>query len=88
MSIADLHAHIIVIKPDEKTLPARLNFDIITSLIKLQPNVFAPPPVYDGRKNMFAARKLPFPNDPESGEVRPFSFAFRNTETNIAASST
>jgi len=50
-----------VILPSEKTLPARLNMEIITTLqTKIAPQVFTPRAVYDGRKNLFAAKELPF----------------------------
>ncbi|KAI0375597.1 argonaute-like protein [Pilatotrama ljubarskyi] len=51
----------VVISPSEKTLPARLNMEIIERLqTVIAPEVFTPRAVYDGRKNMFAARPLPF----------------------------
>jgi eukaryotic translation initiation factor 2C len=50
-----------VISPSEKTLPARLNMEIITHLqTMIAPGIFTPPVVYDGRKNIFAPRELPF----------------------------
>ena len=50
-----------VILPSEKALPARLNMEIIARLQTVTaPQVFTPRAVYDGRKNMFAARELPF----------------------------
>ena len=60
----------VIIRPDEKTLPARLNMEIIDRLqTKIAPQVFAPRAVYDGRKNLFAARELPF-GEARSQEVR------------------
>ncbi|EPQ59451.1 argonaute-like protein [Gloeophyllum trabeum ATCC 11539] len=58
--------HYDVISPSEKTLPARLNMELITTLqLKVAANIFTPRAVYDGRKNLFAARELPFgPNTP------------------------
>lgn len=51
----------LVISPSEKTLPARLNMDIIKELqTVVAPTIFTPRAVYDGRKNMFAVRELPF----------------------------
>lgn len=47
--------------------------EIITTLqTKIAPQEFTPPAVYDGRKNLFASRELPFG---ESGmkEVRAVS---------------
>lgn len=56
-----------VISPSEKTLPARLNMEIIERMqTVISPQTFTPRAVYDGRKNMFAARQLPFGT---SGEV-------------------
>lgn len=61
---------VVVILPSEKTLPARLNVEIITTLQKkVAPQIFTPRAVYDGRKNLFAARTLPF-GDTNMGEVR------------------
>ncbi|CCM03176.1 uncharacterized protein FIBRA_05298 [Fibroporia radiculosa] len=53
--------HYDVIYPDEKTLPARLNMELVDRLQRVvAPQIFTPRAVYDGRKNMFAARELPF----------------------------
>ncbi|KAI0353623.1 argonaute-like protein [Trametes cingulata] len=58
---ANIHHYDVVISPSEKTLPARLNMEIIERLQTIiAPQVFTPRAVYDGRKNMFAARPLPF----------------------------
>jgi eukaryotic translation initiation factor 2C len=58
---AVIHHYDVVISPSEKTLPARLNMDIIKQLqYVVAPSIFTPRAVYDGRKNMFAARELPF----------------------------
>ncbi|EJF61200.1 argonaute-like protein [Dichomitus squalens LYAD-421 SS1] len=60
---ANIHHYDVVISPSEKTLPARLNMEIIKRLQSdIAPDVFTPRAVYDGRKNMFAARELPFPS--------------------------
>ncbi|PBL02679.1 argonaute-like protein [Armillaria gallica] len=49
------------ILPSEKTLPARLNMELIKELqTTTAPAIFTPRAVYDGRKNLFAARELPF----------------------------
>ncbi|KAI9063285.1 argonaute-like protein [Trametes sanguinea] len=57
---ANIH-HYDVISPSEKTLPARLNMEIVARLQTVTaPQIFTPRAVYDGRKNMFAARELPF----------------------------
>ncbi|KAK0482092.1 argonaute-like protein [Armillaria luteobubalina] len=53
--------HYDVIFPSEKTLPARLNMELIRELQSTTaPAIFTPRAVYDGRKNLFAARALPF----------------------------
>ncbi|KAG7449147.1 argonaute-like protein, partial [Guyanagaster necrorhizus] len=53
--------HYDVILPSEKTLPARLNMELIKELQTVTaPAIFTPRAVYDGRKNLFAARELPF----------------------------
>ncbi|RDB22690.1 Protein argonaute-2 [Hypsizygus marmoreus] len=68
----------VVISPSEKTLPARLNMDLIKELqSSVAPQIFTPPVVYDGRKNIFAARELPFGDaitkefDVSLGGIRP-----------------
>ncbi|KAH9899908.1 argonaute-like protein [Cubamyces lactineus] len=63
--------HYDVILPSEKALPARLNMEIIARLQTVTaPQVFTPRAVYDGRKNMFAARELPFgPSKAQEFEV-------------------
>ncbi|RPD63356.1 argonaute-like protein [Lentinus tigrinus ALCF2SS1-6] len=51
--------HYDVIDGGNKTLPLRLNMEIVKRLQKVvAPEVFTPPAVYDGRKNMFAPRQL------------------------------
>ncbi|KAI5983309.1 argonaute-like protein [Pisolithus marmoratus] len=51
--------HYDVISPSEKTLPARLNMDLVNHLMRVEAvDIFTPPAVYDGRKNMFAPREL------------------------------
>jgi eukaryotic translation initiation factor 2C len=68
----NLHFYVLVavISPSEKTLPARLNMEIITHLQTIvAPGIFTPRAVYDGRKNIFAARELPFTDGVQ--EVRP-----------------
>ncbi|KAF8529210.1 argonaute-like protein [Hysterangium stoloniferum] len=52
----------IVILPDDKNLPAKLNLDIIKALQESNPTTFTPKAVYDGRKNLFAIRALPLKN--------------------------
>lgn len=45
--------------------------DIIRSLqTTVAPGIFTPKGVYDGRKNLFTPRKLPFPGDADIHEVR------------------
>lgn len=59
-----------MISPDEKVLPARLNMDLIHHLQTIDAvDVFTPRAVYDGRKNLFAPRELPF-GPQNSQEVR------------------
>jgi len=44
-----------------ENLPARLNLDIIKALqTQVAPTIFTPRAVYDGRKNLFSIRELPF----------------------------
>ncbi|KAI6160674.1 argonaute-like protein [Pisolithus thermaeus] len=46
------------------SLPARLRMDLINHLMCVQAvDVFTPPAVYDGGKNIFAPRELPFGSD-------------------------
>ncbi|TFK75842.1 argonaute-like protein [Pluteus cervinus] len=55
--------HYDVIYPVETVLPARVNMDLIKRLqADVAPQVFTPRAVYDGRKNLFALRELPFPD--------------------------
>ncbi|CCL99782.1 uncharacterized protein FIBRA_01804 [Fibroporia radiculosa] len=50
-----------VIYPDEEILPTRRNMELIDHLQQVvAPQIFTPRAVYDGRKNMFAMRELPF----------------------------
>ena len=47
--------------PDEQKLPMRATMQVIRRLQEvIAPQVFTPRAVYDGRKNMFAVRELPF----------------------------
>jgi hypothetical protein len=60
-----------VIGGAENKNPQRLNLEIIKSLqTTTAPGIFTPRVVYDGRKNIFAPRKLPFPGDADVHEVR------------------
>ncbi|KAG6825821.1 hypothetical protein H0H93_000261, partial [Arthromyces matolae] len=55
------HNGLVVISPSEKTLPARFNMDLIKELqFNVAPQIFTPRGVYDGRKNIFAARAFNF----------------------------
>lgn len=66
-----IHLVYLEISPSEKKLPARMNMDIITSLQRTKaPEVFTPPAVYDGRKNLFANRRLSFPVSPDFPDTR------------------
>ncbi|KAF8266851.1 hypothetical protein EI94DRAFT_124794 [Lactarius quietus] len=49
------------IAPADRPLPVARNFEIIQALqTQVEPGLFARPGVYDGRKNLFTAHKLPF----------------------------
>ncbi|KAI6105779.1 argonaute-like protein [Pisolithus sp. B1] len=63
--------HYDVISPSEKTLPARLNMELVNHLMRVEAaDVFTRPAVYDGRKNMFAPRELPLgPNGSQEFNV-------------------
>ncbi|KAI6034268.1 argonaute-like protein [Pisolithus microcarpus] len=63
--------HYDVISPSEKTLPARLNMDLVNHLMRVEAaDVFTRPAVYDGRKNMFSPRELPLgPNGSQEFNV-------------------
>ena len=51
----------LVIMPSEKVLPTRVNMNLIKQLqTTVAPQIFTPRAVYDGRKNLFAIRELPF----------------------------
>ncbi|KAF8313410.1 Piwi-domain-containing protein [Clavulina sp. PMI_390] len=56
-----IHHYDVVILPSDKILPPALNLEIIMALqTRVAPADFDPPAVYDGRKNIFAPRELPF----------------------------
>jgi eukaryotic translation initiation factor 2C len=60
-----------VIGSGDNKFPVGLNIDIIKSLQQtVAPAVFTPRAVYDGRKNMFAPRRLPFSGGGDTAEVR------------------
>ncbi|KAF7301729.1 Argonaute-like protein [Mycena indigotica] len=60
----------LVISPSEKTLPARMTMDLIRRLqFNVAPQIFTPRVVYDGRKNIFSIRKLPFDTGSQEFEV-------------------
>ena len=62
------------ISSSNKTLPARFNMEIVEALqTKAAPEVFNPRVVYDGRKNIFSPRLLPFPSG--SQEVGTFLYS-------------
>lgn len=69
-----IHHYDVVISPSEKVLPAKVNMRLINHLqTAAEPAMFTPRAVYDGRKNLFAIRELPFPEGPQS---HSFTFAF------------
>ncbi|KAI5893541.1 Piwi-domain-containing protein [Schizophyllum commune H4-8] len=66
-----IHHYDVVMKPSEKTTPERFTREMIKTLQQdVAPNVFTPKAVYDGRKNLYAARELPFPEGVLSYEYR------------------
>ncbi|KAF7332103.1 Argonaute-like protein [Mycena kentingensis (nom. inval.)] len=65
-----IHHYDVVISPSEKTLPARMTMDLIRRLqFNVAPQIFTPRVVYDGRKNIFSIRKLPFDTGSQEFEV-------------------
>ncbi|KAJ7781167.1 argonaute-like protein [Mycena metata] len=59
-----------VISPSEKTLPARMTMDLIRRLqFDVAPQIFTPRCVYDGRKNIFSIRELPFDTGSQEFDV-------------------
>ncbi|KAF8812506.1 argonaute-like protein [Phlegmacium glaucopus] len=66
-----IHHYDVVIPPAEKQLPIRVNMEIIKQLqLFTAPEIFTPRAVYDGRKNLFAIRQLPFgPSNSHEFEV-------------------
>jgi len=76
----------IVILPSEKTLPVRLNMDLVSHMMRVEAvDIFTPPAVYDGRKNLFAPRELPL-GPSGSQEVRFFSKPKNNFHFNAYTS--
>lgn len=56
--------------PSEQGRAVRLNMHIIRRLQEvIAPHVFTPKAVYDGRKNIFSARELPFDNGGDTQTV-------------------
>ncbi|KAJ7459186.1 argonaute-like protein [Mycena galericulata] len=65
-----IHHYDVVISPSEKTLPARMTMDLIRRLqFDVAPQIFTPRCVYDGRKNCFSIRKLPFDTGSQEFDV-------------------
>lgn len=65
-----LHHYDVVISPSEKTLPARMTMDLIRRLqFDVAPQIFTPRCVYDGRKNIFSIRRLPFDTGSQEFDV-------------------
>ncbi|KAJ7283579.1 argonaute-like protein [Mycena rebaudengoi] len=65
-----IHHYDVVIAPSEKTLPARMTMDLIRRLqFDVAPQIFTPPCVYDGRKNIFSVRRLPFDTGSQEFDV-------------------
>ena len=67
LGVADCRAT--VITPSEQTMPVTRNMEVIRRLQELvAPHIFTPRCVYDGRKNLYSTRALPFTED--TAEVR------------------
>ncbi|KAJ7228592.1 argonaute-like protein, partial [Mycena pura] len=65
-----IHHYDVVISPSEKTLPARMTMDLIRRLqFDVAPQIFTPRCVYDGRKNIFSIRRLPFETGSQEFDV-------------------
>ncbi|KAJ7047297.1 argonaute-like protein [Mycena alexandri] len=65
-----IHHYDVVISPSEKTLPARMTMDLIRRLqFDVAPQIFTPRCVYDGRKNIFSIRELPFDTGSQEFDV-------------------
>ncbi|RDX47695.1 argonaute-like protein [Lentinus brumalis] len=65
-----------------KTLPSRFNMEIIKRLqTVIAPEVFTPRVVYDGRKNIFASRRLPL----GPADTREFSFTLTDSAPSAKA---
>ena len=67
-----------MIHPSEKTLPVRMNMELVARLQKVvAPDIFTPRAVYDGRKNLFTINSLKFPNEQDHFEVGPLGREMR-----------
>ncbi|KAJ7611818.1 argonaute-like protein [Roridomyces roridus] len=65
-----IHHYDLAISPSEKTLPARMTMDLVRRLqFDIAPQIFTPRCVYDGRKNIFSIRRLPFDTGSQEFEV-------------------
>lgn len=59
----------LVLDPSEQKMPVVRNMEVIRRLQeRVAPEIFTPRCVYDGRKNLYATRNLPFTDD--RAEVR------------------
>jgi len=66
-----IHHYDVAILPHDKVFPLRFNMKLIDRMqTELAPDIFTPRAVYDGRKNLFAPRRLPFGNT----DSREFTF--------------
>ena len=64
------HARSVAITPDK--LPARVNIELVVRLQEvIEPGIFTPRGVYDGRKNLFSTRRYPFENDTRTVSMIP-----------------
>ncbi|KAF7789470.1 hypothetical protein EIP86_000416 [Pleurotus ostreatoroseus] len=62
--------HYDVMVPSEQTLPSRLTMQIMHALqTETAPEIFTPRAAYDGRKNLFSIRELPFTEGTHTFEV-------------------
>ncbi|KAI0347251.1 argonaute-like protein [Trametopsis cervina] len=74
--------HYDAITPSEQSLPIKLNMDLIRQLQEVvSPQTFTPRAVYDGRKNMFVTRELPF-----TGGSMTFDVSLTEPQASTAAS--
>ncbi|KAJ3552097.1 hypothetical protein NM688_g4337 [Phlebia brevispora] len=60
----------VAMTPDEQKLPTTATMQVIRRLQEVvAPQIFTPRVVYDGRKNLFSIRELPFPDGAQTFDV-------------------